>query len=112
MIYVTPRAAVEIRALLERPRAEAGHALRLALDGRSGIVMQLRAPTGNDAVLADAHGVLLAIAPELARRLDGLVFDWVVSEVQGLRHGGFSFRPQLGEEQPDLIALTAPPAPA
>jgi len=108
MIYVTRRAASEIRGLLKHSRASAGHVLRLAFDGKHGIAMRMGEPAGDDVVIGDADGPVLAITPELARRLDGLVFDWVISEVQGLGRGGLSFRPLLDEE-PDLIAAPGPP---
>ena len=109
MIYVTARAAGEIRGLLKQSRAAAGHVLRLAFDGRKGIAMGLGEPAGDDVVIGDADGPVLAITPQLAQRLDGLVFDWITSEVQGLGRGGLSFRPRLDEE-PDLIQSSSPPA--
>jgi hypothetical protein len=103
MISVTRRAAVEIRGLLKphRPtqsRARGGHVLRLTFDGRSGIAMGLGAPAADDVVIGDADGPVLAISAGLAPRLDGLVFDWIIAEVQGLGRGGFSFRPRLDED--------------
>ncbi len=109
MIYVTARAANQIRSLLKQSRAAAGHVLRLTFDGKSGIAMGLGEPAGDDVVIGDVDGPVLAIPPQLARRLDGLVFDWVTSEVQGLGRGGLSFRPRLDEE-PDLIQPSSPPA--
>jgi hypothetical protein len=102
MIYVTRRAAVQVRDLLKQSRAAAGHVLRLTFDGKSGIAMGLGEPAGADVVIGDAGGPVLAISAELAPRLDGLVFDWIVSEVRALGPGGLSFRPRLDEE-PDLI---------
>ena len=87
MIDVTRCAAIEIRSLLthsKHSRASAGHVLRLTFDGKSGIAMGLGEPAGDDVVIGDVDGPVLAIAPQLARRLDGLVFDWIISEMQGL----------------------------
>ncbi len=109
MIYVTARAADQIRSLLKQSRAAADHVLRLTFDGKSGIAMGLGAPAGDDVVIGDADGPVLAIGPQLARRLDGLVFDWIISEVRGLGSGALSFRPRLDEE-PDLIQQSSPPA--
>ena len=101
MIYVTARAANQVRSLLKQSRATADHVLRLTFDGKSGIAMGLGAPVGDDVVIGDADGPVLAIPPQLAGRLDGLVFDWIISEVRGLGSGALSFRPRLDEE-PDL----------
>ncbi len=109
MIYVTWRAANQIRSLLKQSRAAAGHVLRLTFDGRKGIAMGLGEPAGDDVVIGDADGPVLAIPPQLAQRLDGLVFDWIISEVRGLGSGTLSFRPRLDEE-PDLIQPSSPPA--
>ena len=111
MIYVTRRAAVEIRSLLthsKHSRATEARVLRLTFDGKSGIAMGLGEPAEDDVVIGDADGPVLAIPPQLAQRLDGLVFDWVTTEVQGLHRGGLSFRPRL-DEKPDLIQPSSPP---
>jgi len=112
MIYVTRRAAVEIRSLLthsSRSRTAEDRVLRLTFDGKSGIAMGLGEPAEDDVVIGDADGPVLAIPPQLARRLDGLVFDWIISEVRGLGSGAWSFRPRLDEE-PDLTQQASPPA--
>ena len=110
MIDVTQRAADQIRGLLthsKHSRAAEVRVLRLTFDGKSGIAMGLGEPAGDDVVIGDADGPVLAIAPQIARHLDGLVFDWITSEVQGLGRGGLSFRPRLDEE-PDLIQQSSP----
>ncbi len=109
MIDVTWRAANQIRSLLKQSRAAAGHVLRLTFDGKTGIAMGLGEPAEDDVVIGDADGPVLAIPPQLAQRLDGLVFDWIISEVRGLGSGTLSFRPRLDEE-PDLIQPSSPPA--
>ena len=80
MIDVTSRAANQIRSLLKQSRAPAGHVLRLSFDGKRGLAMGLGQPAGDDVVIGDADGPVLAIPPQLAQRLDGLVFDWIISE--------------------------------
>ena len=88
MIDVTRRAADQIRSLLKQTRAAEGHMLRLTFDGRKGIGMGLGEPAGDEVVIGDANGPVLAISAQLAPRLDGLVFDWIAAEGQGLGRGG------------------------
>ena len=106
MISVTARATTELRSLLTHSRAQSGHALRLALNGKGGINMHIGEAQASDTVVEDTVGPVLIVAAQLADRVKGLVFDWVIADVQGLTRGGFSFRAPLDEEPG---TTTAPP---
>ncbi len=107
MISVTPRATTELRSLLTHSRAQSGHALRLALNGKGGINMHIGEAQASDTVVEDTVGPVLIVAAQLADRVKGLVFDWVITDVQGLTRGGFSFRPPLDDEPDSAPASTA-----
>lgn len=102
MIGITRRAATELRSILSASRAQPGHALRLAPDGKGGIRMQVGPASDHDVVIEDQTGPVLLIGAELARRLQGLVFDWLITEVQGSPRASLSFRLRLDEET-DLL---------
>jgi Fe-S cluster assembly iron-binding protein IscA len=93
MISVTRQAATELRVLIKHSHGQPGQAMRLASNGKVGISMGLDLAHAGDVVLEDRGVPVLIIAGGLARPLDGLVFDWLVSEVDGRRTAGFTFRP-------------------
>ncbi len=92
MIGVTRQAVRELRGLLTQTRAESGHALRLALDGRGGISQAIGPARPGDLQFNDDFGLVLSIGAELAQRVDGLVFDWVIRDNQGRTYGTLAFR--------------------
>jgi hypothetical protein len=51
-----------------------------------------------DTVLHDDSGPVLIIAADIAPRLDGLVFDRLVTQVDGQPNVGYSFRRPVGDE--------------
>ena len=105
MIGVTRQAVRELRGLLTQTRAEPGHALRLALDGRGGISQAIGPARPGDVRFNDDFGLVLSIGAELAQRVDGLVFDWVIRDHQGRNYGTLSFR----RPQTDDIGVWAQP---
>lgn len=92
MILMTHNAAELLRSMLTSTQAAPDQALRLAPDGRGGIARTIAAVQAGDVTVADAAGPLLAVEAALARRLDGLVLDWVVGERGTARLGRFAFR--------------------
>jgi Fe-S cluster assembly iron-binding protein IscA len=105
MIAITPAAVGQLRGLIKHSRGQPGLALKLISDGRNGITMTMGQADESDVVIRDDGAPILIIASALASRLDGLIFDWLVTEVNNERRGGFSFRPAVGEE----IDGAAPP---
>ena len=103
MIRITPAAARELRGMLVKGRAAPTLALRLSLDGRGGIDQTVGAARAGDLLFVDEAGPLLLISAELTRRLDGLVFDVVVSLDQMRPHAGLAFRRPAAAEG-DLLA--------
>ena len=88
MIQVTPAAARELRGMLVKGRAEPHTGLRLSLDGRGGIDQTVGAIRAGDLLFVDEAGPILLISAELTRRLDGVVFDVIVSLDQMRPHAG------------------------
>jgi hypothetical protein len=59
-----------------------------------------------DTVLSDETGPVLIIAHDIAGRLDGLVFDRFVDEIDGQTNVGLTFR------KPTEVELRGPAEPA
>jgi Fe-S cluster assembly iron-binding protein IscA len=106
MITVTAHAATELRSLLKHSRALPTHAVRLAANGKGGLSMTISAAAAGDLVISRDDSPLLIVAGDIAARLDGLVFDYLVSEVDGQPNRGFTFRrPRADEAVPPAEAV-------
>ena len=92
MISITAAAAAHLRGLIKHSRGQPEQAVKLVSNGKNGLSMSIGTAGEGDTVLHDDSGPVLIIAAEVAQRLDGLVFDRLVTEVDGQPNVGYSFR--------------------
>jgi Fe-S cluster assembly iron-binding protein IscA len=100
MISVTSPAAAELQALLKHSRAQPGQGVKLAPNGKGGLSMTIGAPCAGDTVIHRDDIPLLIVDGSIAGRLDGLVFDYLMTEVDGRPNNGFTFRRPGADESP------------
>jgi Fe-S cluster assembly iron-binding protein IscA len=106
MISITPAAAAHLRTIIKHSRAQANTAVRLISNGKNGLSMTIGCAADGDTVLTDDVGPVLIIAHDIAGRLDGLVFDRFVDEVDGQTNVGLTFRKPTDTELLGLAAAT------
>jgi Fe-S cluster assembly iron-binding protein IscA len=107
MITLTTPAAAHLRAIMKHGRVPADHAVRLISNGKNGLSMTIGAAAEGDTVLTDETGPVLIIARDMASRLDGLVFDRVVTDIDGQTNVELSFRRPTAEELVQEVPLPA-----
>lgn len=109
MISITTAAAAHLRGIIKHSRGQPGQAVKLISNGKNGLSMTVGAADAGDTVLEDDNGPVLIIAAGIAPRLDGLVFDRLVTEIDGQTNVSYSFRRQSAEElHPPADLLAAP----
>lgn len=104
MVLVSPAAANELRSLLKHSRATPGHAVRLIPGHLERLNMLIGPPEAGDEVIWDNGAIVLIISAALVTRLDGLVFDWSVHELDGQTHRDFGLRRPKRDEFKDAAA--------
>ncbi|MCC6626795.1 MAG: hypothetical protein IT340_05250 [Chloroflexi bacterium] len=103
MISITAAAAAHLRAIIKHSRGQADSAVRLISNGKNGLSMTVGPAADGDTVLTDDTGPVLIIARDIAGRLDGLVFDRFVDEVDGQTNVGLTFRKATEADRPDPV---------
>jgi hypothetical protein len=87
-----------LRSVLRHGRGRPGQGVKVAPDGRGGLILTISAPSTDDLVVYRDEAPLLIVAASLAGRVDGLLFDCLVTRDDDTRIRGFTFRrPRAGE---------------
>jgi hypothetical protein len=92
MIGLTSEGAAALRSVLKHGRGRPGQGVKVAPDGRGGLVLTISAPSEGDLVVYHDGAPLLIVAGNLAGRVDGLLFDCLVIGDDDPRIRGFTFR--------------------